>query len=196
MTSAADSNPNVAGSSEPPLSGLAATFETWPGPVIEVMRDGSVAQANEAGRALVPEVLVGEDSDMRKMVSLAFDAGGSVSDRLEVIRDDKSSWYECVILPLAVDRALVLVRDETYNLNVRQALFESRQRYRDLVVISSDFAWETDANGVFIFVSPHGAMGYSAEDLVGHHPIEFVIDTEVDRSELPYSTREIGRAHV
>jgi diguanylate cyclase (GGDEF)-like protein/PAS domain S-box-containing protein len=189
MTSAADKSPILAGTTEPPLSGLAATFETWPGPVIEVMRDGSVAQANEAGRALVPEVLVGEDADMRKMVSLAFDAGGSVSDRLEVVRDGNSSWYECVILPLAVDRALVLVRDETYNLNVRQALFESRQRYRDLVVISSDFAWETDANGVFVFVSPHGAMGYSAEDLVGHHPIEFVIDTEVDRSELPYSTR-------
>ncbi len=83
----------------------------------------------------------------------------------------------------------MLARDETYNLNVRQALFESRQRYRDLVVISSDFAWETDANGVFVFVSPHGAIGYSAEDLVGHHPIEFVIDTEVDLSELPFSTR-------
>ena len=81
------------------------------------------------------------------------------------------------------------LRDDTYNLNVRQALFESRQRYRDLVVISSDFAWETDASGVFVFVSPHGAMGYSAEDLVGHHPIEFVIDNEVDKSELPYSTR-------
>ena len=83
----------------------------------------------------------------------------------------------------------MLLRDDTYNLNVRQALFESRQRYRDLVVISSDFAWETDASGVFVFVSPHGAMGYSAEDLVGHHPIEFVIDNEVDKSELPYSTR-------
>jgi diguanylate cyclase (GGDEF)-like protein/PAS domain S-box-containing protein len=188
MTSAIDQNPILA-STEAPLLGLAATFENWPGPVIEVMRDGSVAQANESGRALVPEVLVGEDAAMRAMVSLAFEAGGSVSDRLEVVRDGQSSWYECVILPLAADRALVLVRDETYNLNVRQALFESRQRYRDLVVISSDFAWETDANGVFIFVSPHGAMGYSAEDLVGHHPIEFVIDTEVDRSELPYSTR-------
>ncbi|NNE83668.1 MAG: diguanylate cyclase [Alphaproteobacteria bacterium] len=189
MTSAADTNPIFAGSREPALSGLAGTFENWPGPVIEVMRDGSVAQTNDSGRALVAEILVGEDPPMRKMVSLAFDAGGSVSDRLEVVRDGQSSWYECVVLPLAVDRALVLVRDETYNLNVRQALFESRQRYRDLVVISSDFAWETDANGVFIFVSPHGAMGYSAEDLVGHHPIEFVIDTEVDRSELPYSTR-------
>jgi diguanylate cyclase (GGDEF)-like protein/PAS domain S-box-containing protein len=93
------------------------------------------------------------------------------------------------VLSTGADRALILARDETYNLNVRQALFESRQRYRDLVVISSDFAWETDASGVFVFVSPHGAMGYSAEDLVGHRPIEFVIDTDVDMEELPFSTR-------
>lgn len=172
-----------------PLTGLAGTLASWPGPVIEVLRDGTVTQANESGRELVPFVLSGEASPMRAMISIAFEAGGSISDRLEVARDGKNSWYECVILPVDEERAVALIRDETYNLNVRQALFESRQRYRDLVVISSDFAWETDANGVFIFVSPHGAMGYSAEDLVGHHPIEFVIDNEIDRSELPYSTR-------
>ncbi|NKB48845.1 MAG: diguanylate cyclase [Alphaproteobacteria bacterium] len=189
MTSAASKNPIFTGGADMSMSGPAGMFETWPGPVMEVSRDGSLIQANELGRALAPAVLVGEDGAMRAMISLAFEAGGSVSDRLEVARDGKSSWYECVVLPLEADCAMVLIRDETYNLNVRQALFESRQRYRDLVVISSDFAWETDANGVFIFVSPHGAMGYSAEDLVGHHPIEFVIDTEIDRSELPYSTR-------
>lgn len=189
MSSVVDQNMNFNSGAELPLSGLSGTLQSWPGPIIEVLRDGTVAQVNEAGRGLVPYVLAGGESPLRGMIALAFEAGGSVSDRVEVVRDGKSSWYECVILPVDAERAMVLVRDETYNLNVRQALFESRQRYRDLVVISSDFAWETDANGVFIFVSPHGAMGYSAEDLVGHHPIEFVIDSEVDRSELPYSTR-------
>ena len=171
------------------MVGLASTFETWPGPVIEARRDGTVVQANKSGHEIIPKVFAGEDSALRAMVALAFEAAGSVSDRLEIVQEGKSSWYECVILPVDAEHALVLLRDDTYNLNVRQALFESRQRYRDLVVISSDFAWETDASGVFIFVSPHGAMGYSAEDLVGHQPIEFVIDNEVDKSELPYSTR-------
>ena len=171
------------------MVGLASTFETWPGPVIEARRDGTVVQANKSGHEIIPKVFAGEDSALRAMVALAFEAAGSVSDRLEIVQEGKSSWYECVILSVDAEHALVLLRDDTYNLNVRQALFESRQRYRDLVVISSDFAWETDASGVFIFVSPHGAMGYSAEDLVGHQPIEFVIDNEVDKSELPYSTR-------
>ena len=179
----------LADATKPAMGSLAGTFETWPGPVIEARRDGTVVQANKHGHDLVPKVLVGEDSDLRRMIALAFEAAGSISDRLEVVEDGKSCWYECVVLPIDGERALVLVRDDTYNLNVRQALFESRQRYRDLVVISSDFAWETDANGDFVFVSPHGAMGYSAEDLVGHHPVEFVVDTEIEGSELPYSTR-------
>ncbi len=189
MTVVADENTAVAGGAKQPMAGLAGKFESWPGPIIEVLRDGSVAEANELGRELAPLMLAGEDSPLRGLVSLAFEVGGSVSDRVEVVKDGKTSWFECVVVPTSAERALVLARDETYNLNIRQALFESRQRYRDLVVISSDFAWETDADGVFVFVSPHGAMGYSAEDLVGHRPIEFVIDTDVDMAELPFSTR-------
>ena len=171
------------------MAGLAATFETWPGPLIEVLRDGTLLQANRLGEELAPTMLAGDDGALRGLITIAFEAGGSVSDRVEIANEDTTSCYECVVLPIDAERALVLARDETYNLNVRQALFESRQRYRDLVVISSDFAWETDVNGIFVFVSPHGAMGYSAEDLVGHHPIEFVIDKDVEITELPFSTR-------
>lgn len=189
MTVVAEENTGVAGGAEPPIASLVGKFEAWPGPVIEVMRDGSVVAANDPGREMAALLLAGSDGPLRGLIALAFDAGGSVSDRVEVVKDGKSNWYECVVLSIGADRALVLARDETYNLNVRQALFESRQRYRDLVVISSDFAWETDASGVFVFVSPHGAMGYSAEDLVGHRPIEFVIDTDADEDELPFSAR-------
>ena len=189
MTAAADKNPAIAGRAQLQLAGLTGMFDNWPGPAMEVLRDGTVAEANAPGREMMSIMLAGEEGALRGLVSLAFEAGGSVSDRVEIVQDGKTSWYECVILPMDADRVLVLARDETYNLNVRQALFESRQRYRDLVVISSDFAWETDANGMFVFVSPHGAIGYSAEDLVGHHLIDFVIDSEVDTSELPFSSR-------
>lgn len=189
MTATVETKSALAVGAEPMLAGLAGQFVSWPGPIMEVTRNGALAEANEPGRELAALMLANENSPLRGLVSLAFDAGGSVSDRVDVVRDGRKISYECVILPTGADRALVLARDETYNLNVRQALFESRQRYRDLVVISSDFAWETDANGVFVFVSPHGAMGYSAEDLVGHRPIEFVIDTDVDMAELPFSTR-------
>jgi diguanylate cyclase (GGDEF)-like protein/PAS domain S-box-containing protein len=47
------------------------------------------------------------------------------------------------------------------------ALVESRSRYKDLVNISSDFAWEVNADGMFQFVSTRGALDYDADELVG-----------------------------
>lgn len=74
------------------MAGLAGKFESWPGPIIEMQRDGSVAEANQQGRELVSLMLASEDNPLRGLVSLAFDAGGSVSDRIEVVKDGKTSW--------------------------------------------------------------------------------------------------------
>jgi diguanylate cyclase (GGDEF)-like protein/PAS domain S-box-containing protein len=57
---------------------------------------------------------------------------------------------------------------------LRRALAESRQRYKDLVEISSDFAWETDVEGRFGFVTPRGALGWRAGDLVGRDAASFL----------------------
>lgn len=56
---------------------------------------------------------------------------------------------------------------ELYDRRLQSALIESRQRYKDLVDIAGDFAWETDANGILVFVSPRGALGYAAAELIG-----------------------------
>ncbi len=61
---------------------------------------------------------------------------------------------------------------------LQQALIESRQRYKDLVEISSDFAWETDTEGRFVFVSPRGALGWHADDLSGRDAATFLVDPE------------------
>ncbi len=57
---------------------------------------------------------------------------------------------------------------------LREALTESRQRYKDLVEISSDFAWEVGPDGHFVFVSPAGALGWRADDLLGRAPGQFL----------------------
>ncbi|WP_439577912.1 diguanylate cyclase domain-containing protein [Elioraea sp.] len=50
---------------------------------------------------------------------------------------------------------------------LRDALLDSRQRWRDLVDMAADFAWETDAEGRFTFVFPDPALGWSAGELIG-----------------------------
>ena len=60
--------------------------------------------------------------------------------------------------------------------SLRAALVESRSRYKDLVELSSDFAFETDSAGRFVFVSPKGALGYSAGELVGRMAADLIFD--------------------
>lgn len=73
---------------------------------------------------------------------------------------------------------LILIRDMTMERNLRTALVDSRQRYKDLVEVNSDFAWEVGDDGTFVFVSPKGALGYSADDIVGCKASTFVIDSD------------------
>ncbi|HSR55043.1 MAG TPA: diguanylate cyclase [Alphaproteobacteria bacterium] len=73
--------------------------------------------------------------------------------------------------------------------HLREALTESRQRYKDLVEISSDFAWEVGADGNFVFVSPAGALGWRAEDLLGRAPGAFLKDPTAEVE--PVSIRSV-----
>jgi len=78
--------------------------------------------------------------------------------------------------------------------SLTRALIESRQRYKDLVELSSEFAWETDASGRFVFVSPAGALGHEAEELVGRCPREFRTegDAAVFAAAEPQDEVELG----
>jgi diguanylate cyclase (GGDEF)-like protein/PAS domain S-box-containing protein len=78
---------------------------------------------------------------------------------------------------------------------LREALIESRQRFKDLVEISSDFAWETDAAGRFVYVSPPGALGWSVAELVGSDAAAFALeagDGAVFRARAPIAGQELS----
>lgn len=50
---------------------------------------------------------------------------------------------------------------------LRGALLDSRQRWRDLVTMTADLAFETDEWGRFVFVVPDPALGWSSTMLLG-----------------------------
>ena len=55
-----------------------------------------------------------------------------------------------------------------------EALVDSRQRWRELVTLAADFAFETDAWGRFVLVAPDPALGWSAATLIGQ-PAELLL---------------------
>lgn len=73
-------------------------------------------------------------------------------------------WTATVLPP---SKVALLGRDVTADRTLHTALVDSRQRFRALVDLVADFAWETDAQGLFRYVSPGGALGHAAADLSG-----------------------------
>jgi diguanylate cyclase (GGDEF)-like protein/PAS domain S-box-containing protein len=60
---------------------------------------------------------------------------------------------------------------------IRNALQESRQRWRHLVGMAADMAFETDDKGRFVFVTPDAALGWPEGGLIGQ-PSELLVGTD------------------
>ena len=128
---------------------------------------GEVLAMNAAARALIecaPGLL-----DAVADMAMAARQGGP---RNETVTMTDLGASQMVIDVLAMPRraeqmVLVSLRDRTLEANLREALIDSRRRFRDLVNVSGAFAWEVDANGLLTFVSQRGALGYKADDLWG-----------------------------
>lgn len=105
--------------------------------------------------------------------------------------------FDFTLFPLVGEGVLAIARDLTFERNLHAALVESRGRYKDIVTCFSDFAWETGADGGFVFVSPRGALGYTATELVGRHPRELLAERQDANAPLPFaSTRPLDDAII
>ena len=163
-----------------------SAFATYPGAVIRVDAQGRGTGFNSRGATLLRDI---SEPDWRRAVeqiAAIVERGLAGIEALTLGR-----VLEAMVLPLAdTGSALLLVRDQGLETNLREALIESRLRFKALVEISSDFAWETNAEMVFTFVSPQGALGWTASDLLGKRAPDFLVDAtrsqaEVFRTEKP-----------
>ncbi|OAN51107.1 diguanylate cyclase [Paramagnetospirillum marisnigri] len=160
--------------------GLAA----FPGAAVALDRDGLIIASNARAEILAAAIAQERLGCLRDILdkpgvnaveSLALPSGGTLI-------------LDLVALPTESGVMLVLGRDVTLERNLRAALVESRQRYKDLVEISSDFAWEIGPDGRFVFVSPKGAMGFAADELVGRLPSDFILPEEGHAHLSPFET--------
>lgn len=71
---------------------------------------------------------------------------------------------------------------------LRHALLDSRQRWRDLVSMAADFAFETDEQGRLSFVMPDPALGWSSATLIGQPADLLLADGTADSGTNPFHT--------
>jgi diguanylate cyclase (GGDEF)-like protein/PAS domain S-box-containing protein len=118
----------------------------------------------ETGLAKIASLAARAISENRGIVDLIDVGEGETLKHLQatfVVVEGRASVY-CFMRDLSLDYSL------------RRALVDSRRRFRDFVEISSDFTWETDAEGRFAYVNPRGALGYSADDLLALEPAQLL----------------------
>jgi diguanylate cyclase (GGDEF)-like protein/PAS domain S-box-containing protein len=74
---------------------------------------------------------------------------------------------------------------------LRNALLDSRQRWRDLVEMSADMMWETDAEGRLTFIYPDPVLGWPASALLGS-PADVLLAAN-GRATAPFSPFRVQR---
>lgn len=159
----------------------------YPGPAFVVSETGAVLAGNPPGLDLAARLGIAGKASR----PLPFAPGDAGRMTVSVAAGNGTAVFELAATPQPDGvTTLVLARDLTADHALRAALTESRLRFKDLVEVSSDFMWETGTDGSFVYVSPGGAFGYSAEELLARHPDTLIETLASDRSESPFTTRE------
>lgn len=160
----------------------------YPGPAFLLDPDGGLASTSFAGLGLVPGLAHADW--WRDIQAWLGDArqGAPPQFSSSIPVDRGSIIVEWLAVFLADGKTALLGREVTAERHLRGALAESRQRFRDLVELASDFAWETDAEGRFVYVSPAGALGYAAAELVDR-PAERLLVMDESLMGLPFVAR-------
>lgn len=177
-----------------PATALAGVVARFPGPAFVIKAAGTFGAINEQAHDLRQALEAGLADDVAAQLraTRATGASGQVTYRLP--ESLGGAWLDLSFVAGDAAEApypiLVLGRDISLERNLRHALVESRQRYKDLVECSADFAWETGADGRFVFVSPRGALGYTADQLVGRHGSEFLVEGPDPDEILPFDSHQ------
>ncbi|MCH7832899.1 MAG: sensor domain-containing diguanylate cyclase, partial [Proteobacteria bacterium] len=170
----------------------------YPGAALLVADDGSILHSNAKAAGL--EALIQHDAapEIKNLIEEARTNGSVAAGSVSLNSAKGEIVLEIIVVPGLGEASemVVMARDMTMERNLRTALVESRQRYKDLVEVSSDFSWEVNPEGEFVFVSPRGALGFKAEELINKKTEDFVISPE-EFSPLPFvSQRPLDNVEI
>ena len=155
----------------------------YTGPMVLFDGAGTVLLANKLADPIVTALRGPLGGDLRAMLDDVLMHGTVQSKRFQLPVASGEGVFDITLLPesgfdedledrggdggQAPRRILLLARDSTFDVNFGRALVASRQLFKDLVSCSADFAWETDADGYFTYISGRGLLGHTLDELDG-----------------------------
>ncbi len=174
----------------------AAIVDRFPGPAFIVTGGTTLVHANRDGAGLARGLREPAFARLRTAIERCAARGLPAAEPVQMGKGDAARSYRAVVLPTASMEAapgpcvLVLCQDLTFETNLTTALIDSRKRFKDLVDCSTDFTWETDDQGQFRYVSPKGALGFTAVELLARPAAALVSADHAAPEPLPFAARE------
>lgn len=163
----------------------------FPGPTLEITDGGEIRALNAPGRHLIATLDRRDANEaalaMLELIKTACDQGTAARATLTLPAEDGggSRALDTTVIPVAARAAFVIGLDITAALDAAAA---SERRYRQLVELSADFAWETGADGTFTFVSGSGAFGFATKLLLGKNPRDLLLHDPGASAVHPFNT--------
>lgn len=174
-------------------------FENAPVGIGIADRDGNIIDFNKAilqPGAYAPEDIAGVKNleklyfnrKIRDKVIGELNACGYV-DRAEVQFKRKDGQpYDCLLSlrPITYKGKLctqAIVQDVTDLKEIEKQLWDSRQRFLSLVETTSDWIWEVDRSGTYIYSNQKvdDILGYDRHDVIGRKPFDFMPPGEAQK---------------
>ncbi len=178
--SAADPVPDLPAA--PALPELATQLlGVYPGPALYAL-EGRLLASNTAAASL-QEFGTGWWREMQEWLALAQTRGSRSPHLARIPQESGVILVEWVALP-AAPGLLLLGRNVTLERSLNEVLTDSRDRFRDLVELSADLAFEVNADGQFSYIVGGQFLGYSAEELKGQRAQELQVRMHLHESNV------------
>jgi len=162
------------------------SLENFPHPVAILDAAGGIVAANDGFSA---EAGLSSDDGAHAAEALLEALAGQAGQTVSLPGREGQRLVDLLVLPLAEPGwRLVMAIDRTVEIHMRSALAVSRRRFKELVEISSDHAWETAADGSFSMMSVRGLAGRAGPGLVGIQPSSLFAASLPPPALSPFST--------
>lgn len=172
------------------MSGLTlAAAQSWVRtslqPVVLLTREKSLFDHNDSAILIINDL---SHPTLQENLAKVEQSGQSSIQTIGLTSERGSTFYDLTISALE-DGFIIQAKDSSLEHNLRAALMDSRQRFKDLVEISSDFAWEVGPEGEFVFVSQRGAIGFEPDELINKRSDDIVLKRDSKMSLNPFMSK-------
>ncbi len=121
-----------------------------------------------------------------EMIRLAYSKGMHRFDWTCVNAEGGEFVVEVSLMPITIKGQTMLHvtwRDITERKQAEVMLHESEQRLRHLVETTSDWVWEVDRNGIYVYASAkvNDLLGYTPDEIIGKTPFDLMPPEEAAR---------------